>query len=324
MQISRQDAVDLLLENNDKLRVTNSYKNRKLERFLTKAWDQDRHVTIGEFATHEKTLESFQSSNLVFFEIDDYELKESDKNNELLNEKLIEHVKIVSNAMREFSSRVIYPSHFNWPEPILATYSGNKSFHLLYRFDRVLSKEEYCFCKEQFTHFSNVIMNAPDKYPFSRKLDFQVIFSPAHCPRFPCDIQEDNRRPQFGYVLNKNPTHEMKYINTEAFLSIVNVHKKINNIVFKEKKKSISSKIHADYPSFTKDILEDILEIKLVPTKASEDKFLITCINPEHNDSNRSAFITLTGFVYCTVCCNKGKKWISRVLSNSTIIHNKG
>lgn len=320
--INRAFAIDLLLEQTSNLRVTTSYQKKTLDRFLSNAWDQDRHVTVGEFETNEKTFESFKRSNLVFFEIDDIELKNSDKSNEILEQKLDEHVKIVSRAMKEFAKRIDYKPYFNWPNPLLATYSGNKSFHLLYQFDRHLSKEEYSFCREQFSLFERVTANAPEKYPNSRKLDFQVIFSHPHCPRFPCDIPQDNRKPQVGYIFDRS-LHFLRYINTEDFLAVVRTHQKINNIIFKEKKKANSSKnVGISYSNFTKEILEDILDITLVPT-TSGDKFLITCINPDHNDSNRSAFICLNGFSYCTVCCKGGKRWISRVLHNSKIVHNK-
>lgn len=323
--ISRHVAIDLLLENTSKLRVTTSYQKRTLDRFLTNAWEQDRHMSIGDFSTPEKTYESFEGSNLVFFEIDDYELKGSDKNHDLLKLKLAEHIKIVSDAMKEFVKRSNDNRSFNWPDPLLCTYSGNKSFHLLYKFDRFLSKEEYSLCREQISFFERLVINTPyEQYPNARKLDFQVIFCQAHCPRFPCDIQQDNRLPQFGYVIDSNPNYHQKHIDTKDFLSIVNTHKSINNIINKfSRKENPAVKNGGEYVLFSKETLEDILEITLVPTKNSESKFLITCINPDHHDTNRSAFITNTGFVYCTVCCKGGKKWISRVLSNSTIIHNK-
>ncbi len=325
-QLTRKNTLELLQNINQNLRTATSYKDKYLNQFIVNPWDQDRHFSIGTFSKPEKTSDSFQQSNLLFFEIDDLELKENIKRfnpdiktSEYIRMKIQEHEAIIRNSMEEFFKRVnINLSVNQWPFPTLITYSGNKSFHFIYQFDRFVSKEEYIFCKKQFQSYQQVLLKNAEKYPFSSKLDLNVTFSHAHMPRFSCDIPEDNRKPQISFVYED---HSEK-LSAELFLSVIQEHDKLNHIVFKSfstNPKINYSFVYRDY--YTQRQLEDILDQSITPTQNPE-KYLIHCTNPNHNDSSKSAFISHTGFVYCTVCCKTGKKWISRISKKGEIIHN--
>jgi hypothetical protein len=67
---------------------------------------------------------------------------------------------------------------------------------------------------------------------------------------------------------------------------------------------------------YSKERLENILQKDLTPT-SKLDKFLLTC--PVHEDNNKSAFITKSGFLYCSVCCIGGLKYAGKIVSGRLI-----
>lgn len=312
-QLSRAEVIQLLQEHTPGLRCTNSFKTSTLDRTIGDNWSQDRHISIGQFKDNTKTEDSFIQSNLLFFEIDDLDLKYSkDKSLQTLEKFCYSHVLSVVLSLKEFCSRVSMDLDFN---PFLATFSGSKSFHILFKFDEYLSKEEYLKCRKVWLEFCKVAQKFPSRYPKTLLVDPQVPFSHAHCPRISCEIQEDNRLPQISFELQLTNTLS---ICKKDFMKIVETHERINK--FMEPRKIVGNRF-LHYSTFSKESLEHILNKNLQETN-NPDKFLIECVHPNHDDNNKSAFITLKGFIYCSKCC-VGKPWISRVKINGEIIHNE-
>lgn len=328
--INRKETLDIILNHFGDLKISPEYYYREYPRIISNAWDSDRHIQCGFFSDNTKSKDKFVSSNILFFEIDDLNLKKEPKN---WSSYIESHLSIINGALSEFLN---IPVNF---KPVIGTFSGSKSIHFLFQLDKLLGKEDYFLIKEAFDYLAKLVISDmkikanlqfPDtinkslihgeliklniqnlKYPNLSLLDLNIPFNSSASPRIHCDVPQENRLKQKTVYFE-----DYTIINSKVFLDKSKIYLKIKDL---EKKAFVEKKeddkiLTGNY--YSKERLENILKKDLTPTSRL-DKFLLTC--PIHEDNNKSAFVTKSGFLYCSVCCIGGLKYAGKIVSGRLI-----
>lgn len=326
--LTRKETIDILINNFGDLKCAQTYYQSEYTRTLSNCYESDRHIQMGMFEDNTKAKAKFLGSNILFFEIDDNQLKTDSKN---WTNYIENHLNVIKKGMNEFLNK---PFDCN---PVIGTFSGSKSIHFLFKLDKYLSKGEYFKIQEGFhvvsnqvlqdmkkqagitksiTHGELVKMNLTGlKYPNLSLLDLQIPFNSSSSPRIHCEIPQDNRLSQKSIYFE-----DFKEINTKDLLGRVEV------ILLKDKLMKANLKLNrpdnilpvSKGSWYSKETLEKILNKDLTQTNR-DDKFLLTC--PVHEDSNKSAFVTKSGFIYCSVCCTGGLKFAAKIIGGKVIVN---
>jgi hypothetical protein len=331
--LNRKQTIEILIKEFGDLKCSAEYYYREYDNTLSCAYTQDRHIQVGMFQDKTKSKDKFIGSNILFFEIDDLNLKKQPKN---WVSFIDTHLNTINKAMDEFLKK---PNHFKLI-PVIGTFSGSKSIHFLFKIDRFLNAEEYNLIKKAFdikareclidmkskaniqnskepiTHGKLVAMNIEGlKYPNLSLLDLNIPFNSSTSPRFHCDVPQDNRLAQKS-VYYDNYT----LLDSQLFLEEAKYIIKMDDIRKKQipaiENQALLTPVKGNW--YSKEMLEKILKNDLTPT-SRQDKFLLRC--PVHEDNNKSAFVTKSGFLYCSVCCIGGIKFAGRIYNNRLIVN---
>lgn len=328
--INRKETLEIILNEFGDLKISPEYYYKDYPRTISTTWETDRHIQCGHFSDMTKSKDKFISSNILFFEIDDLDLKKDPKNWPNYIDK---HLNLIRNAIKEFLGKELKIT------PIIGTFSGSKSIHFLFKLDKQVPKEEYFLIKEGFDYISTLVLrdmklktdeqypqykntklihgemiklNLKDlKYPSLSQLDLNIPFNSSASPRIHCDVPQNNRLSQKSIYFEDFTT-----INSQILVDRSKIYLKLKEL---EKKQFIEKRENDKYLSgnyYSKERLENILQKDLTPT-SKLDKFLLTC--PVHEDNNKSAFVTKSGFLYCSVCCIGGLKYAGKIVSGRLI-----
>jgi hypothetical protein len=336
-KLTRKEVLSLLLEHCGDLRCSQEFYKREYERTLTTSWDSDRHIQIGFFESKTKEKSKFIKSNILFFEIDDLRLKEEPK--EWLR-YYYSHKTLILQSLIEFLNykQMDVKNCLSWMEqnPLLASFSGSKSIHFIFKLSRFMSKIEYEMCQKAFQIISNecfkdMVSKKPKelgkltyqqlsnldleglKYPNISKLDCQVPFNCSTSPRIACDIPQDNRLKQESITFEN-----FCEINVDELLKAANYWIKFDKLM-NPVKYFAKNTYRENVTYYSQEELENILQKPLHVT-SNYSKFILSC--PYHDDSNESAFVSNRGWIYCSVCC-VGKKWIAKVVNGKVIFNDE-
>ena len=322
--LTRKQTIELLLNHCGDLRCSQEFYKKDYERTLSGSWDSDRHIQIGFFEGKTKEKSKFIKSNILFFEIDDLELK---SNPSSWKDKIIPHLETIQGAMNEFGLKVNVI-------PLLATFSGSKSIHFIFKLSRFMDKIEYELCQKAFQIvanecFKDMASKKPKelgkltyqqlsnlnleglRYSNISKLDVQVPFNSSTSPRFSCQIPQDNRLSQESVTFDDFVEIDCRQLLLTANFWI-KLDKLMNPVKYFAKNNYRENAVY-----YSQEELENILQKPLHRT-SNYSKFILSC--PYHEDSNESAFVSNKGWVYCSVCC-VGKKWIAKVINGKVIFN---
>lgn len=328
--LNRKETLDILIKEFGDLKCSPEYFYREYDRTLSNAYMVDRHIQAGIFEDNTKSKDKFIGSNILFFEIDDLDLKKDPRNWVNYIDK---HLKTINLAMSEFIKKDINII------PVIGTFSGSKSIHFLFKLDKFLLANEYNIIKKAFdikakecltdmkskaniqntkepiTHGKLVAMNLQGlKYPNLSLLDLNIPFNSSASPRIHCDVPQDNRLAQKSIYYENFKSVDSKLLLEESKLIV-----KFDEIRKKQAKPIDTAIITSKkYQHYSKEMLEKILQKDLTAT-SRPDKFLLTC--PVHEDNNKSAFVTKSGFIYCSVCCLGGIKFAGTIYNNRLIVN---
>ena len=203
--------------------------------------------------------------------------------------------------------------------PFLVVYSGGKSFHCLWQFSRRIEGASLRLLRESRDVLKNTLKkavgNLKDSHRAFLDADLQAMFSSIAMARIPCEVVEPGRFPQVGWRTGSPGT-----IDADELLEVADYRLREAQMVSRVERLPwgyIKPSRTGDIPTFSAEALEPVLG-KLTPRNGGG----WYCKCPQHGDSNASAFVTEKGFIYCSVCCDSSKQWVSRVNAGGRLVDN--
>jgi hypothetical protein len=314
--VSRQQTLAAIKGRVGNLHVGDTFRTGQLTRNIETATAVDRLVTVSKLNTGAKAEADVDSLWFCLVEIDDDSV--FDAANEFgpsvlpgLASAHIETARLALGAfLREDGQAKADP-------PFYVCYSGRRSFHMLWQFGRPAMPQEIAVLKEGkgllLRRLKELSPERQNCLPVSLKalsaIDTQAIFNPIAMARIPCSEQEEGRFPQIAWT-----TGAKGFLSLEAFLETARA--RIERYSHIDAMAAMQRRIWAftAAPTPSGKITEADIDAAF-PANAKKrrhgDGFAVRC--PFHEDKTHSAFVSDSGFIYCSVCCSEGQKFIGRV-----------
>jgi hypothetical protein len=316
IQVTRKQTLASIQKRVPDMPVVDTYQTNQLNRKNDCAHLSDRFLALAKF---QKNIRRGENAYAIFFlmaEIDDMAVFEaaSDFGADVLPSIAQFHIKRATLALSLFTGGKVIP-------PFLVTYSGKKSFHCLWQLDKPMNRAELDTCKRAREYLQKKI-KAKDQAELTEAeasfliVDPQPLFSATALCRIPCQVVEPGRFPQLGWRTGHPGLvpSESVFRAAEAMVeamgaldSLAALQRQqwaISNPEAKERTKVSDDDLCAAFPSNLR-------------KARSGDGYAVRC--PFHEDKTHSAFVSGNGFIYCSVCCNEGKKWVGRVFPGGRI-----
>ncbi len=296
------------------LRVSETYATNQLPRLIKAATPRDRFVSLANFDGGIRRGENARGIWLLLIEIDSIEVFNAVKDfgPDLLMDLGKDHVSSATRALRRLVKG-------NPTLPFLVVYSGKKSFHCFWQLDRPISQLQMQeFCKAKDFLVSEIKRRPPEQLTEDDKalllIDPQPLFRATPMGRIPCRVAEAERFPQIGWRTGSDGIIKVDQI-TEAMKPISERLAAMNQMTAIQRQVSNTGYLY----NTTKKVTDADLRIAFPDAKSRGDKdgYSIHC--PLHGDKNQSAFVSATGFIYCSVCCDANRRYVARVLPGGGI-----
>lgn len=316
IQVSRNQALMSIEKRSPGMYVVDTFQTNQLQHLCRASQQNDRFLALAKFQGGIRRGENAYAICFLMAEIDDPSVYESasDFGAEVLPSIAQFHIKRATLALSLFTGGKVLP-------PFLVTYSGKKSFHCLWQLDKPITKAELDTCKRAREYLQRRL-KAKDAEDLTEAeasfliVDPQPLFSATALCRIPCQVAEPGRFPQLGWrtghpgIVPAGAVFRAAEAMVEAMgaldtlATLQRQHWAISNPVAKERTKVSDEDLCAAFPSNAR-------------KARSGDGYAVRC--PFHEDKTHSAFVSGNGFIYCSVCCNEGKKWVGRVFPGGRV-----
>lgn len=309
-------------QDNWELAVSNTFRTGKLERYLSNARPDDRLATISRFHTGAKNEADVISMWFILVEIDDDSLFDAAKDfgPSVLPGLALEHIQTARLALGAFLRE---DGQAIAPPPFYICYSGRRSFHMLWQLGHPATPADIQTLKNgkslllrRLKELSPERQAAlPDSLKALASIDTQAVFNPIVMVRLPCQVQEEGRFPQMAWT-----TKEQGILSLGDLLATANA--RITRYGHLETMAAMQRRIWAftAAPKPSQKIDDTDIDAAF-PGDAKKprhgDGFSVRC--PFHSDRTHSAFVSDSGFIFCSVCCTEGQPFIGRVRKGGAV-----
>jgi hypothetical protein len=296
------------------LRVSNTYATNECPRFIAGARPDDRFVSLCSFENGIKRGDQVKGAWLILIEIDSPDVYDAVKDfgPETLPEMAMAHIKIATNALRRITRQDAIL-------PFLVTYSGKKSFHCFWQFDRPIAKNQLdIFDKAKDFIYKELKRKDMSKLnEFDQALlaiDKEPFFSGTALARIPCRIPEPGRFPQIAWRTGYDGIIKVDKL-IDAINPIIAHINQLDSLAMMQRQMYIAQSNKGNFSAKIKDA--DLLAAFPDARARNGDGYAVRC--PFHDDKTHSAFVSANGFVYCSVCCDANNRYIGRVTAGGKI-----
>lgn len=296
------------------LRVSDTYATNNCPRFIAGANPTDRFVSLCNLENGIKRGDQVKSAWLILIEIDSPEVFDaaSDFGPDILPEMAKGHIAIATRALQRITRQDAIL-------PFLVTYSGKKSFHCLWQFDRPISKTQLDifdkakdFVYKELARREKSQLSELDRSLLS--IDKEPFFSGHALARIPCRIAESGRFPQIGWRTGHQGIIKVDDL-INATNPIIEHIKKLESLAAMQRQAFMAQ---SSQNNFREKITDADLLAAFPDAKARNgDGYAVRC--PFHDDKTHSAFVSANGFIYCSVCCDANNRYVGRVRSGGNV-----
>lgn len=295
------------------LRVSDTYATNTLSRLIKAATPQDRFVSLVNFDNGIKRGDNVISAWLIMIEIDSMDVYDAAKDfgPELLPTIGKSHATIATKALQRVIKSEPIP-------PFLVCYSGRKSFHCFWQFDRPILKHQLDdYNKAKDFLYSELKRREPSELTELDSallcIDKAPLFSATALGRIPCRFPEKDRFPQIAWRTGHSGVIDTEKLN-DAINPIIEHINKLKSLA--DIQRHITSTSRPGYNTNT--VSDNDLRIAFPDAKPRNgDGYSIRC--PLHDDKTHSAFVSKNGYIYCSVCCDANKKYVAVVRAGGKI-----
>lgn len=300
------------------LGVAHSQKVGRFSRLVSSAQPEDRFIALSQYDGHKRDGESLISNHFLMLEIDDPILRSSvdDFGASVLLGFAKSHIEAGTNAVKVIMRDIVSP-------PFVVSYSGGKSFHMLWQWSRPMLNSERDECRRAFLHRVGQARESKERGGCDQiaerllAIDGQIPFSATALFRISCDLVEAGRHKQITYK-----TGCAGILDTDRALEVAReINRTRENLALLDRISRIEHYRQHGGELEKGPLPDGLIEAALDGVKRrSRGGYLCKC--PRHKDENASAFVSDNGFIYCSVCC-AGESWVARVKRDGTVEMNE-
>jgi len=300
------------------LGVAHHRKAARFSRWISSAQSEDRFIALSQYDGHKRDGECLMSNHFLMVEIDDPNLRNAvdDFGSSVLKGFAKGHIEAGTNAVKVIMRDIVSP-------PFIVSYSGSKSFHMLWQWNRPMLNSERDECRRAFLHRVGQAREAKEKGGCDviaerlLAIDGQIPFSATALFRVSCDLVEAGRHKQVTYK-----TGCVGILDADRALEVAReINRARENLALLDRISRIEHYRQHGGELEKGPLPDGLIEAALDGVKRrSSGGYVCKC--PRHKDENASAFVSDNGFIYCSVCC-AGESWVARVKRDGTVAMNE-